>query len=105
MLTGLGWSDQGVRFADIDRDGREKHIYSADIDGDGLTDYLWVIPDRSEVRVWYNPDTPSGPRPSVYGGSIATGIGLPAEGIFFARMGTTGRYDYVIDLTIDSLSQ
>ncbi|KAF2172258.1 carbohydrate esterase family 3 protein [Zasmidium cellare ATCC 36951] len=73
-------------------------VQFADVDGDGRADYIWVHPEDGSAEVWYNggPTGPNGDALAWYpGGTIQQGVGYPGQNIRFARIGTSGRADYV----------
>lgn len=133
IAIGTGGVGAGVRFADMDGDGKADYIYLndggaatiwinggprgkleqwevqnggapaaigvgayrdevrfADIDGDGLADYIWVHQDTS-IEVWYN----GGPETWIHGGIVGEGITGNPNQIRFARIGDSGRADLV----------
>ncbi|UZP45216.1 hypothetical protein NXS19_013028 [Fusarium pseudograminearum] len=79
--------------------GPAKTIYLADMNGDGMDDYLVVDPDNGSVRVWWN----YGPDDSwdngwkfVPGGEIASGVPhANLETLRFPDINGDGRADYV----------
>lgn len=69
-------------------------VLFADIDGDGKADYCKIDPDTGAVDVWYNLYDGKGVGWAA-GGTVISGQGYPGQNVRFARMGTSGRYDYV----------
>ncbi|KAJ4199065.1 hypothetical protein NW767_008648 [Fusarium falciforme] len=79
--------------------GPAKTIFLADMNGDGMDDYLVVDPDNGSVRVWWNygpdEDWVNGWR-FVPGGEIASGVPhANLETLRFPDINGDGRADYV----------
>ncbi|KAG5808825.1 hypothetical protein H9Q71_006708 [Fusarium xylarioides] len=116
VAEGLGLENQYVRLHDMNGDGKAdyagnnnsiissgvgpaKTIYLADMNRDGMDDYLVVDPDNGSVRVWWN----YGPDDSwdngwkfVPGGEIASGVPhANLETLRFPDINGDGRADYV----------
>ncbi|KAH6949082.1 SGNH hydrolase-type esterase domain-containing protein, partial [Fusarium avenaceum] len=94
------WSKAGTNKGIIGSGvGPAKTIYLADMNGDGLDDYLVVDPNKGSVRVWWN----FGPDKSwengwkfVPGGEIASGVPhANLETLRFPDINGDGRADYV----------
>ncbi|KAL4946967.1 SGNH hydrolase-type esterase domain-containing protein [Aspergillus filifer] len=80
IASGVG-AGTGVRFGDIDGDGRDDYLW---VDDDGAaTLYLNTAGDTADDVVWM-------PQ-----GVIATGIGEDGDGVRFADMNGDGRDDYL----------
>jgi hypothetical protein len=80
IATGAGASRQDVKFADID--------------GDGLADYLWINRLDGSVSEWRNDGTADNWQWDPQG-EIATGVGANGLSIHFAVLNGNGRADYL----------
>lgn len=50
-----GWvAMNGGAIAAIGVGASRQDIQFADVDGDGLADYIWIHPDTGDMQVWYN---------------------------------------------------
>jgi lysophospholipase L1-like esterase len=67
-------------------------IVWADINGDGLADYLDVDTNTGAVKAWLNDATFLGEHSA---GTIATGVGAPGSHIRFADINGDGKADYI----------
>lgn len=80
IATGVGALRQDVKFADIN--------------GDGLADYLWVNRFDGSVSEWRN-----GGKQDIWQwsaqGQIATGVGSNGAAVLFASLSGQGRADYL----------
>lgn len=95
------WSPAGNNNAVIGSGvGPGKTIFLADMNGDGLDDYLVVDPDKGSVKVWWN----WGPDPNWVNGWKFEAGGEIASGVPHANLATLrfpdingdGRADYVV---------
>jgi hypothetical protein len=64
-----------------------------DMNGDGKADYVWTRRLDGRVKVWYN-DYPKKPTWRE-AGEIAGGVGTSGANVRYAKLQSTGRYDYV----------
>jgi hypothetical protein len=85
IATGIGKDGAGVRFADLNGDGRAEYLY---VDSNGA------------VEAYLNLGGPDdGPNAAKVGwlpqGTIATGVGVGRDSVIFADINGDGRADYV----------
>ncbi|KAH8894324.1 integrin alpha N-terminal domain-containing protein [Thozetella sp. PMI_491] len=95
------WSPAGTNNSIIGSGvGPEESIFIADMNGDGLEDYLAVTPNTGAVRIWWNYGADSGWANGwkfVEGGVIATGVPHANwETLHFPDINGDGRADYVV---------
>lgn len=85
MAGGIGKNGAGVRFADLN--------------GNGRADYLWVD-DNGAVTAYANHDSPDPAYPARVTwfpqGVIASGVGATREEVVFADIDGDGRADYLV---------
>ncbi|KAH8886503.1 integrin alpha N-terminal domain-containing protein [Thozetella sp. PMI_491] len=96
----VGWSAQGTIAAGIGKDGAG--VRFADLDGDGRADYLYLY-DNGAVEAYLNLGGPDqGPNAGQVSwraqGIIATGVGRSRAEVILADVNGDGRADYI---TID----
>jgi lysophospholipase L1-like esterase len=98
LNTGTGevpvWVPQGKIASGIGKDGAG--VRFADMDGDGKDDYLWVSED-GKVTCFLNRAGDSPGKPTWVGiGEIASGTGAGRDRILFADLDGDGRDDYLV---------
>jgi hypothetical protein len=82
IATGFGKDGAGVRFADLNGDGRAEYLW---IDTNGaITAYLNLGGPAGTANVGWMPQ-----------GVIATGVGMPRENIILADINGDGKADYL----------
>ncbi|KAL3470226.1 hypothetical protein BJX99DRAFT_264439 [Aspergillus californicus] len=87
------WMPQGVIASGIGEDG--DGVRFADMNGDGRDDYLWVS-DDGRVTCYLNTAGDSAGKPTwVPKGEIASGVGSPRDRILFGDINNDGRDDYL----------
>ncbi|MFC7385214.1 FG-GAP-like repeat-containing protein [Sphaerisporangium rhizosphaerae] len=87
-----GWNPIGEAASGVG--APSDHVRLADMDGDGLEDYL-VVQDEGQVRAWLNNGAAAG-KGWTWKGEIATGVGYPRDQIRFADMNGDGLDDYLV---------
>jgi hypothetical protein len=95
IATGIGKDGAGVRFADINGDGRAEYLY---VNEDGSVEaYLNAVgPDNgpNAAKVTWLPQ-----------GTIATGVGMRRENVIFADINGDKRADYLAVSRVDGSVQ
>ncbi len=88
----VGWRAQGLVFDSIGLDGAG--VRFADLDGDGLPEYLYVSPEGS-VRAFRNNGAPADSERVSWSdaGIVATNPGLDRAKVRFADLNGDGRWD------------
>ncbi|KAJ7330997.1 hypothetical protein DFH08DRAFT_815078 [Mycena albidolilacea] len=103
IASGIGKNGTGVRFADLNGDGRAEYLWIDDdgaMTGDGRADYLTVTHTGGAVELWLNgggpDDGPNAAKVVWYPqGIIATGVGTSGMGVQFADLNGDGRTEYL----------
>lgn len=90
--SGWIWTSQGVIATGVG--AARQDIKFADLNGDGLADYLWVNRLDGSVSEWQNAGT-KGNWQWAPQGQIATGVGSNGLSIQFAVLNGKGRADYL----------
>ncbi|KAH8684260.1 SGNH hydrolase-type esterase domain-containing protein [Tricladium varicosporioides] len=92
--TSINWSYEGAVARSVGKAGSTIHF--ADLNGDGLDDYLSVEASTGAVSMWQNRGSINGTSDIrlAYLGIVADGAGA-GGGVFFADMDGDGRDDYV----------
>ncbi|CAG8321699.1 unnamed protein product [Penicillium salamii] len=99
------WLEQGTIASGIGKDGRG--VRFADLNGDGRAEYLYVHTDGS-VEAYLNLGGLDGTESNAKvgwlpQGVIATGVGLGRDNVIFADINGDGRADYIaVDRTVGS---
>nr|WTA65562.1 FG-GAP-like repeat-containing protein [Micromonospora sp. NBC_00855] len=90
---GEGWRWQGVVASGVG--ANRDRVQFADVDGDGLDDYL-VLDDQARVKAWTNAHTLGGGFGWRGRDTIATGVGAVPENVRFADVDGDGLDDYLV---------
>ncbi|KAL4874211.1 hypothetical protein BJY04DRAFT_225286, partial [Aspergillus karnatakaensis] len=88
---GENWIDLGKIATGVEEEGSK--VQFADIDGDGLADYL-VVYNTGAVKAWRNVRNDGGDWMPM--GSIASGVGEPGSSVRFGDINGDGFDDYLI---------
>ncbi|MFI7027064.1 FG-GAP-like repeat-containing protein [Micromonospora sp. NPDC049900] len=91
--SGTGWRWQGVVAPGVG--ATRDRVQFADVDGDGLDDYL-VLDDQARVKAWTNAHTLGGGYGWRYRGVVATGVGAAPENVRFADVDGDALDDYLV---------
>ncbi|MER5458655.1 FG-GAP-like repeat-containing protein [Micromonospora sp. NPDC002389] len=91
--SGTGWRWEGIVAPGVG--APRNRVQFADVDGDGLDDYL-VLDDQARVKAWTNAHTLGGGYGWKYRGTVATGVGAVPENVRFADVDGDALDDYLV---------
>ncbi|SCL55141.1 Lysophospholipase L1 [Micromonospora yangpuensis] len=91
--SGTGWRWQGLVAPGVG--ATRDRVHFADVDGDGLDDYL-VLDDQAKVKAWTNAHTLGDGYGWRYRGVVATGVGAVPENVRFADVDGDTLDDYLV---------